>query len=68
MEEKILELLSLKKFGDLKALLSQENPADIVEFFEVIPKQEWLLVFRILPKELAAEVFAYLDGNTKAFD
>jgi len=65
MEEKILELLSLKRFGELKTLLSQMNPADIVEYFEVIPEHELLLVFRILPKELAAEVFAYLDGDSQ---
>ena len=63
MEEKILELLEARKFGELKGLLSEINPADLVVYFEAIPKNKQILVFRILPKELAAETFVEMDSD-----
>ena len=63
MEEKILELLKERKFSQIKAILSEENPADLVEYLEAVPKNELLLVFRILPKELAAETFVEMDHD-----
>lgn len=63
MEERILELLTKRKFTELKAVLSEINPADLVEYLEAIPQNELLLVFRILPKELAAETFVEMDSD-----
>ena len=63
MEEKILELFNEKKFGELKALLSKMNPADLAIVFEEIPSKDLPVVFRILPKELAAEVFVEMDTD-----
>lgn len=63
MEEKILELLKERKFSQIKSILSEENPADLVEYLEAVPKNELLLVFRILPKELAAETFVEMDPD-----
>ncbi len=63
MEEKILELFNEKKFGELKALLSEMNPADLAIVFEEIPSKDLPVVFRILPKELAAEVFVEMDTD-----
>ena len=63
MEEKILELFNEKKFGELKALLSEMNPADLAIVFEEIPSRDLPVVFRILPKELAAEVFVEMDTD-----
>lgn len=63
MQDKVLELLDLRKFSELKTLLSEENPADIVAYLENIPQNELILVFRILPKELAAETFVEMDSD-----
>ena len=63
MEERILSLLENKEFGALKSVLSEINPADLVVYLEAIPKNELLLVFRILPKELAAETFVEMDSD-----
>ena len=63
MEEKILELLENKEFGALKSVLSEINPADLVVYLDAIPKNQLLLVFRILPKELAAETFVEMDSD-----
>ncbi len=65
MEKRILDLLFLRKFPEIKELLKQQKPADIAEIFDCIDKSEIPLVFRLLPKELAAEVFVEMDGDLK---
>lgn len=63
MEEKILELVGEKKYGLVKQLLSEMNPADVAAVFEEIPENEQPVIFRIMPKELAAEVFVEMDSD-----
>ncbi|MCQ2451072.1 MAG: magnesium transporter [Clostridia bacterium] len=63
MEEKILELIEQKKFGELKSLLSEMNPADLAQVFEEVAEKDLPVIFRILPKELAAEVFVEMDSD-----
>ena len=67
MDEKIFdelfELLSAGKFGTLKSELSEMNEVDIAEFFSLLEPKQQLLVFRILPKDISAEVFAYLESE-----
>ena len=63
MEEKILELISERKFGVLKNKLSEMQPPDIAVIFEEAPEKDIPIIFRILPKELAAEVFVEMDSD-----
>lgn len=63
MQEMILELLRDKKFSELKKLLSSMNSTDLVEYLEAVPESQLLPIFRILPKELAADVFVEMDGD-----
>ena len=59
--EKVLELLEQKEFPKMGALLKEMNPADVAELFEELPVDKIPIVFRLLPKELAADTFAYLE-------
>lgn len=62
MTEKILELFENKEFGKLKGLLKDQNPADLASVFEELPKKTDIpVLFRLLPKELAAEVFVEME-------
>ena len=63
MEEKILELIAQRKFGVLKTMLSEMQPPDIAAIFEEAPEKDIPIMFRILPKELAAEVFVEMDSD-----
>lgn len=65
--EKALELIENKKFAELKSLLEEENPADINDIFEELNDQQSILVYRLLPKELAAEVFVEMDSDKQEF-
>ncbi len=60
---KIKELLTEKSFGKIKTILVEMNPADISQLFNEIEESECLLLFRLLPKELAAESFVYFDSD-----
>ncbi len=63
MESRVLELITGKEYARLRSLLSEMNPADIAFILEEAPEKELPVVFRILPKELAAEVFAYMESD-----
>lgn len=63
MFEKALVLLEEKKFGQLRTELQELNPADIALFMEEIPVESLPVVFRILPKDMAAETFTFMDSD-----
>ncbi len=63
MQTEILTLINEKKFSRLRELLSALNPTDIAEFLEQADKKDLPVVFRILPKELATEVFVEMDSD-----
>ncbi len=63
MEEKILELIKERKFGELKTMLSEMNAADLASVFEEVEEKDLPVIFRILPKELAAETFVEMDSD-----
>src|SRR3712207_1439972 len=59
--ENILEYLENNRLSELKNILNEENPVDIAEHFEDLSKEKTILVFRILQKDAASEVFSYLS-------
>ena len=63
LEEQIFKLIQNRRFLELKEILSEMQPADIAEIFEEAKDKEIPVLFRILPKELAAEVFVEFDSD-----
>ena len=63
MKEEIFELIDGKRFIELKQILSEMQPADIAEIFEEAKDKDIPIIFRVLPKELAAEVFVEFDSD-----
>ena len=63
MQQEILELIESKKFARLREMLVDINPADIASFLAEVELKELPVVFRILPKELAADVFVEMDTD-----
>ena len=59
--EKLIQLVADKQFRVLKEILSIMNEADVAAFLQELPMDQMTMVFRTLPKELAADVFADLD-------
>ena len=58
-----LELLNEGKYEKLKEEINEENAPNLAEFFEEIPEDKRILVFRLLTKDNAAETFAYMDSD-----
>ncbi len=61
----IRDLLETKQYTKLRQLLSELNDADIAADLEELDEQDLLKVFRILPKDLAADVFSYFDVDNQ---
>lgn len=62
-EDEILQLIEEHSFAVLKPLLCEFNPIDIAEILNEVPKSEVGIIFRLLPKELAAETFVEMDSE-----
>ncbi len=61
------KLLDEKKYKTLKDILSTMNAYDIAVLLEDMHDSKIQLLFRMLPKELAADVFVEMDEDTQAF-
>lgn len=61
--ELIKQYLEEKKYSKVRETLLAENAIDIAALFTEIDPEKLLLVFRLLPKELAAEVFVEMDSD-----
>lgn len=61
--EELLAFLKNKDYRSLKKMLVDMNEADIAEFIDELDIEKSSLVFRLLPKALAADVFACLDSD-----
>ncbi len=63
--EQLLSLVEERKIAALRQALSDMNAVDIAALFEELDRQQALVVFRLLPKELAAEAFSYMEHETQ---
>lgn len=57
----VTELYEKKKFSALRSCLATKNSADIAELFDGMDPAMRPVIYRLLPKELAAEVFVEMD-------
>ena len=61
--ELLLDLTAQKKYRQLKELLSEMNEVDIAEFMGEVEPEQLVVVFRLLPRDMAADVFTYLEDS-----
>ena len=61
------KLFDEKKYKTLKDILSTMNPYDVAVLFEDMHDSKIQLLFRMLPKELAADVFVEMGEETQEF-
>lgn len=70
-KELALDLIGNKQFAALKSDLQEMNPADLAFLISELDEDEdfsekqLIMLYRILPKELAAESFTYMDIDTQ---
>lgn len=59
--DEIKELLATRQYTSLRQKLADMNEADVAALLEQLEEDDMLKVFRILPKDLAADVFSYME-------
>ena len=65
--EDVIEFVKKDNFAAARAILITMNAADISLLFDEIPEEKYLRVFRVLPKNLAAETFSYIKVEQQQF-
>ena len=65
MEKALLTMLEDKKYLTLREMLSTMNPSDVAGLFIDLEDNKIPLVFRLLPKELAAETFVEMEPDAQ---
>lgn len=64
--ERLLECFKSRKFADLRIDLLDMEPVDIADFMqENLDETDMLMFFRLLPKELASDVFVEIDSDAQ---
>ena len=61
LEKAILTMVEDKKYSTLRDILVTMNPADVAGIFNSLDDKRIPLMFRLLPKELAAETFVEME-------
>lgn len=61
----LLELLTDKKYLELKKVLSEYNSVDLAELLLDMEDKDLAFVFRMIDKDKAAEVFSYMDDDQR---
>ena len=65
LKTSIKALVEVKKYATLRDILSTMNAADIASLLEDIDDQMVPLLYRLLPKELAADTFVEMEPDTQ---
>lgn len=61
--EQLLQYVEEHQYRLLRAELAEMNEADIAEFLQEVDDNQKVLIFRMLPKGLATDVFAFLESD-----
>ena len=67
MKDLIFTLIEQGKYVEARKEIVQMNVVDIAQLFEEIDRQKLLLVFRILPKDIASGVFSYISNELQKY-
>ena len=59
------KLIDEKNLKELKSTMAEMNVVDIAEIIEDFDDKTMLLIFRMLPKEMGADVFSYMEMYNK---
>ena len=62
-QEKIEELVERRQWAQLRDILIRLEPADIAQILSELPEDRLPLLYRLLPKEMAAETFVEMDSD-----
>ncbi len=61
IHDEVLELIQNRQWAELKNILIEMNEQDIAELFMELDERDITLAYRLLPKDMASEVFVNMD-------
>ena len=61
IESRLKYLLENGRRIELRGALLMLNVVDIAQFLQTLDSEKMLMLFRLLPKDVSAEVFAYME-------
>ena len=65
VEKAVLRMLEDKKYATLRDILVTMNPSDVAGLFDGLEEKQIPLMYRLLPKELAAETFVEMESEAQ---
>ena len=65
VQKALLKMLEDKKYSALRDVLTTMNPSDIAQAFDGLEEDRIPLLFRLLPKEMAAETFVEMEPDAQ---
>ena len=65
VEKALTAMLEEKKYTTLRDILATMNPSDIAAVFQGLEDKQIPLMYRLLPKELAAETFVEMEADAQ---
>ena len=63
VQRAIIAMLDDKKYATLRDILATMNPSDVAGMFQDLEEKQIPVMFRLLPKELAAETFVEMEPD-----
>ncbi|MEP6956875.1 MAG: magnesium transporter, partial [Chthoniobacterales bacterium] len=65
LQPEIKALIDGRHFGALRELFDDWPPADVAEVILDMEENDQVIIFRVLPHDLAADVFEYLEVDAQ---
>ena len=65
VEKALLKMLDEKKYASLRDILVTMNPSDVAGLFDGLEEKQIPVMFRLLPKEQAAETFVEMEPEAQ---
>ncbi|MBV1757127.1 MAG: magnesium transporter [Dethiosulfatibacter sp.] len=67
MIKRAIDLIEEGKFTEARKAILEMNSVDIAEVFEELDTEKLLVMFRLLPKETAVDVFSYISADLQEY-
>jgi len=67
MKELLLSFINQGKYAEVRNKIIEMNVVDIAQVLEELDRQALLVIFRILPKDIAAAVFSYIPNELQKY-
>ncbi len=65
IKQRLDVLIEANRKAELRGALNMLNEVDIADYLETLDNEKRLMVFRLLPKDISAEVFSYMDNDQR---